>query len=110
MATTDMIHYAPGDRPLCGAESWTASYTSEVDQVAGCADCLELVAEDLADDNEYLGRCLHCRQEITATGGVEWGGVWSVRPARTAGEQDGKRLRDAIVYAIMGFDYQTPPV
>ena len=21
------IHYAPGERPLCGAEGWTASYT-----------------------------------------------------------------------------------
>ena len=27
-----------------------------------------LRAEDLADDNEYQGRCLHCRQAITAKG------------------------------------------
>ena len=23
------IHYAPGERPLCGAEGWTASYTDD---------------------------------------------------------------------------------
>ena len=34
--------------------------------------CLELVAEDLADDNAYMGRCLHCQREIHAKGGVEW--------------------------------------
>ena len=41
-------------------------------RVAGCEACLELVDEDLGDHNEYLGRCLHCRREITAQGGVEW--------------------------------------
>ena len=66
------IHYAPGERPLCGAEGWTASYTDDPAQVSGCVDCLELVAEDLQDENGYRGRCLHCRQEITAQGGVEW--------------------------------------
>ena len=30
------------------------------------------MAEDLDDDNEYRGHCLHCRREITAQGGVEW--------------------------------------
>ena len=51
---------------------WTVSYTDDPAQVAGCGDCLELVAEDLQDQNEYIGRCLHCRGEITAQGGVEW--------------------------------------
>lgn len=38
-------HYAPDGRtPLC------------------CDDCLELVAEDLADNNEHMGRCLNCGQ------------------------------------------------
>ena len=41
-------------------------------RVAGCADCLELVAEDVQDHNDYRGHCLHCRREITAQGGVEW--------------------------------------
>ena len=50
----------------------TAVYTDDLAAVAGCGDCLELVAEDLADDNEYMGRCLHCRHEITDQGGVEW--------------------------------------
>ena len=29
-------------------------------------------SEDLEDHNDYRGHCLHCRQEITAQGGVEW--------------------------------------
>ena len=40
--------------------------------MADCRDCLELMTEDLDDDNDYRGRCLHCREEITARGGVEW--------------------------------------
>lgn len=67
-----VVHYGPGDRPLCGHESPFAVYTDEPDQVDGCEDCLELVAEDLQDRNEYRGRCLHCRREITAQGGVDW--------------------------------------
>ena len=46
--------------------------TYELEAVAGCIPSLELVAEDLADDNAYMGRCLHCRREITAQRGVEW--------------------------------------
>ena len=68
-----VVHYGPGDRPLCGNESPFAVYTDEPDQVAGCEECLELVAEDLQDpDTRYGGYCLHCRREITATGSVEW--------------------------------------
>ena len=68
-----IVHYGPGDRPLCGDESPFAVYTEEPDQVAGCEDCLELVAGDLQDpDTRYRGYCLHCRREITAEGGVEW--------------------------------------
>ena len=69
----EIVHYGPGDRPLCGNESPFAVYTDEPDQVAGCRDCLELVAEDLQDpDTHYEGYCLHYRREITATGSVEW--------------------------------------
>ena len=67
-----VVHYGPGNQPLCGSESMTAAYTDDPALVAGCADCLELAAEDPGDDNEYMGHCLHCRQEITAQGGVEW--------------------------------------
>ena len=68
-----IVHYGPGHRPLCGNESSFAIYTDEPAQVAGCADCLELVAEDLQDpDTQYGSYCLHCRSEITALGGVEW--------------------------------------
>ena len=67
------VHYGPGgQRPLCGAERWTALFTEDPAQVSGCADCLELVEEDLGDQNHYQGRCLHCRQEIVAQGGVAW--------------------------------------
>ena len=67
-----VVHYGPGDRPLCGAEAWTAAHSPDPHQVRGCGDCLELVEEDLNDTNRYGGYCLHCRQEITATGGVAW--------------------------------------
>ncbi len=66
------VHYAPGDRPLCGSDCPGGALIGNPDDVTGCADCLELAAEDLADHNEYGGRCLHCRQEITAQSGVEW--------------------------------------
>ena len=36
----EIIHYGPGNRPLCGDESPFAIYTDELDQVAGCEDCL----------------------------------------------------------------------
>ena len=68
-----IVHYGPGDRPLCGNQSPHAVYTEEPDKVAGCEECLELVAEDLQDpDTRHGGYCLHCRREITATGSVEW--------------------------------------
>ena len=66
------VHYAPGDYPLCGTESMTAVYTDDPEQVHGCADCLELAAEDLVEDNEHWANCLHCQQEISARNGVEW--------------------------------------
>ncbi len=67
-----VVHYGPGDRPLCGSESMTAVYTDDPALVSGCRDCLELVAEELDDENDYRGHCLHCRREITATDSVEW--------------------------------------
>ena len=70
--TAIAVHYGPGDRPLCGAESWLAIFTENPDEVSGCADCLELVAGDLADMNAYAGRCLHCKEPISAVGGVAW--------------------------------------
>ena len=44
-----VVHYGPGDRPLCGNDSVTAVYTDDPNQVQGCEDCLELVAEGLQD-------------------------------------------------------------
>ena len=67
-----VVHYGPGDRPLCGNDAVTAVYTDDPALVSGCRECLELMAEDPGDDNEYMGHCLHCREEITAQGGVEW--------------------------------------
>ena len=67
-----VVHYGPGDRPLCGNESITAVYTDNPAGVTGCAEYLELIVEDLQDHNDYLNHCLHCRQEITALGRVEW--------------------------------------
>ena len=48
----------------------TAVYTDDPNQVHGCKDCLELVAQDLADENDSRRHCLHCRREISAQGGV----------------------------------------
>ena len=81
-----VIHYAPGDRPLCGNESWTAVYSDDPDQVAGWRDFLELVSDDLQDHNEYRG---HCLQEISAQGGVEWRGSLGA-PVRTVAARDGE--------------------
>ena len=63
-----IVHYAPGDCPLCGNDCVTAVYTYDPARVAGCKDCLELVAEDLQNENNYRG---HCRHEITAQGGMQ---------------------------------------
>ena len=65
-----LFHFAPGDQPLCGDDCVARVYIDDPAAVAGCADCLELVAEDLQDENDYRGHCLHCRREITARGGV----------------------------------------
>ena len=64
------VHYAPGDGPLCGSDCPDGALTDNPDDVTGCADCLVLATEDLAGDNGYVGRCLHCRREITDQGGV----------------------------------------
>ena len=50
-----IVHYGPGHRPLCGNESPFAIYTDEPNQVAGCADCLELVAQDLQGPDTQHG-------------------------------------------------------
>ena len=67
-----IIHYGSGNRPLCSEESDQATHSNDPHQVVGCDDCLEPVAEDLGDNNRYAGRCLHCRELISAVGGVEW--------------------------------------
>lgn len=68
----EAVHYAPGDSPLCGEDAVGALCTHEPVAVAGCADCLELVVEDLKDRDFHQGTCLHCREKISAKGGVEW--------------------------------------
>ena len=72
VAAAAVVHHAPGDSPLCGLEESPEPMTPDPELVRGCGDCLELVAEDLSDQNTYMGRCLHCNQEIHAQGGVAW--------------------------------------
>ena len=72
VAAAPVVHHAPGDSPLCGLEESPEPMTSDPELVWGGGDCLELVAEDLSDQNRYMGRCLHCNQEIHAEGGVAW--------------------------------------
>ena len=63
------VHYAPKERPVCGAESWTAVTTDEPALVAGCAACLEMAAQAACtscgepaswrrDDRSWCGPCL----------------------------------------------------
>ena len=33
-----IVHYAPGEHPLCGSESMTAVYTDDPALVSGCPD------------------------------------------------------------------------
>ena len=94
-----VVHYDPGERPLCGNDAMTAVYTDEPAAVSGCRECLELVAKNLDDDNEYMGHCLHCRREITPRAGWS-GGASSVRPPRTAGSQGGRRGREPTIRLI----------
>ena len=70
VSIAEVVHYAPGDVPLCGLKDFPAPMTPHPELVRGCDDCLDLVAEDLKDHNDYMSRCLHCRQEIHAQGGV----------------------------------------
>ena len=72
VAAALVVHYAPGDSRLCGLEESPEPMTPDPELVRGCGDCLELVAEDLSDQNTYMGRCLHCNREIHAKGGVAW--------------------------------------
>ena len=67
-----IVHYGPGDRPLCGNDAVTTVFTDDPALVAGCVDCLELATKDLDEDNEHWANCLHCQQEISARNGVEW--------------------------------------
>ena len=69
----DVVHYGPGDRPLCGSESMTADYTDDPALVAGCPDCLELAGRGpRRGQRATWAHGLHCQQEISARNGVEW--------------------------------------
>ena len=55
----DIVHYGPGNQPLCGDEDELALHTQDPHQVAGCEDCRELALEDLQDPHtRYGGYCL----------------------------------------------------
>ena len=119
-----VVHYGPGDHPLCGSESMTAVYTDDPALVAGCRDCLELAAEDPGDDNEYMGHCLHCREGITAQGGVAPDRpealpvLWEARMVTTSKDADARRTQrlTTAVFAVcyptevnVGAEDDTPP-
>ena len=55
-----IVRYGPDNCPICGEESELAVHTDDPHQVAGCDECLEMVAEDLSDMNHCAGHCLHC--------------------------------------------------
>ena len=58
--------------PLLMTSLMTRVYTDEPHRCRAAKAALELVPQDLENCNDYRGHCLHCRQEITAQGGVEW--------------------------------------
>ena len=62
MESSTPVHYAPdGATPLCGEECPDVVVDVLPEMVKHCGECLELIAEDLADNNKYRGHCLHCR-------------------------------------------------
>ena len=67
--TKDMVHYEPA--PVRERQRDRGLHRRPSPGVR-LPRILELMAEDPGDDNEYMGHCLHCREEITAQGGVEW--------------------------------------
>ena len=69
-----VVHYrARRSTPLRQRIARSPSTPTNLTRWPAAEDCLELVAEDLQDpDTQHGGYCLHCRQEITATGSVEW--------------------------------------
>ena len=88
-----VVHYAPSDLAALRQPLHDRSLRRRPTTRSPAAKkCLELVAEDLEDHNDYRGRCLHCRQEITAHGGVEWRRMVRA-PAHTADVPAGSRLR-----------------
>ena len=68
-----VVHYGPGDRPLCGNYAVTAVYTDDPALVSGCRECLELVAEDQGGDNEYMGHCLEVLYDGIRDAGIPRG-------------------------------------
>ena len=74
-----------------------AGCTDEPEAVTGCDDCLELLAEDLAEDNDYQGRCLHCRQDVAAKGGVQWRRAVR-RACPHCGQRGGNRSRRRFLF------------
>ena len=68
VAAAPVVHYAPGDSPLCDLEEGSEPMTPDPELMRGYLDCLELVAEGLSDWNRYgvawlrtvRNPCPHC--------------------------------------------------
>ena len=67
-----VIHYAPSGRTLCPGWELLEASSDDPTEVAGCLICVTFAIEDLEDGGTYQGRCFHCREKITAQGGVQW--------------------------------------
>ena len=123
MATTQdhtpprVIHHAPGDRPLCGNESSTAIYSDDPSRVAGCEDCLELVAEGPEEPRlvprrlrELLAGDLRPGRSCLAAGGP--GTLPLLRPrglvSMTTPTANWPELLKAVVLEVLGANPQTP--
>ena len=49
-----VVHYAPGDQPLCGNDSITAVYTDDPEQVAWVGELPPLPARDLRPERRRV--------------------------------------------------------
>ena len=84
----DVVHYSPGDRPLCGNDAVTAVYTDDPALVAGSPTVWSWWLRT-STRTTSTGRTASTANRRSPPGTASSGGASPVRPARTAGSPDG---------------------
>ena len=83
-----IVHYGPGDRPICGEESGLAVHMEDPHRVTGCDECLEVVAEASAIPTTTLATA--CTARSRSAPWAAWpGGGWCGGRACTVDAQAG---------------------